>query len=110
MEEAVESAKQQATVTNLKRRLADTGVITFFDWPLWLGPHPPTAAVQTKAIQDWVVARNSSRAKERKKSWQTYVTEMWKQAPKRIYKWIRGDRARSLEQALAAWLGPAEER
>eukprot|EP00971_Amphidinium_carterae_P211356 4193571-Amphidinium_carterae.1 len=27
-EEAVESAKHQATVTNLKRRLADTGVIT----------------------------------------------------------------------------------
>eukprot|EP00971_Amphidinium_carterae_P125102 2478732-Amphidinium_carterae.1 len=32
----------------------------------------------------------ASRAKEREKSWQTYVTEMWKQVPKRIYKWIRG--------------------
>eukprot|EP00971_Amphidinium_carterae_P039113 768757-Amphidinium_carterae.1 len=57
---------------------------------IWLGPHPPTAAAQAKTIQDWVLARNASRAKERKKSWQNYVTEMWKQAPKRIYKWIRG--------------------
>eukprot|EP00971_Amphidinium_carterae_P319360 6347297-Amphidinium_carterae.2 len=89
-EEAVEAAKQQATVTNLKRRLADTGGMTFFDWPLWLGPHPPTAAAQAKALQDWLMARNANHAKERKKSWQTYVAEMWKQAPKRIYKWIRG--------------------
>eukprot|EP00971_Amphidinium_carterae_P270283 5362885-Amphidinium_carterae.4 len=28
--------------------------------------------------------------RNRRVSWQTYVTEMWKQAPKRIYKWIRG--------------------
>eukprot|EP00971_Amphidinium_carterae_P194627 3862086-Amphidinium_carterae.1 len=48
VEEAVESAKQQATVTKIKRRLADTGVVTFFDWPAWLGPHPPTAVAQTK--------------------------------------------------------------
>eukprot|EP00971_Amphidinium_carterae_P307230 6105973-Amphidinium_carterae.1 len=53
VEEAVEAAKQQATVTNLKRRLADTGGVTFFEWPLWLGPHPPTAAAQAKALQDW---------------------------------------------------------
>eukprot|EP00971_Amphidinium_carterae_P185957 3691467-Amphidinium_carterae.1 len=91
VEEAVEAAKQQATVTNLKRRLADAGAVTFFEWPAWLGPHPPTAAAQSKALQDWVTARNSSRAKERKKSWQQYVTDMWKESPKRIYKWIRGN-------------------
>eukprot|EP00971_Amphidinium_carterae_P224173 4448078-Amphidinium_carterae.1 len=46
VKEVVEAAKQQATVTNLKRRLADSGSITFFDWPPWLGPHPPTAVAQ----------------------------------------------------------------
>eukprot|EP00971_Amphidinium_carterae_P102693 2032642-Amphidinium_carterae.4 len=70
-EEAVEAAKQRATVTNLKRRLAESSVVTFFDWPLWLGPHPPTAAAQAKALQDWVSSRNASQAKDRKKPWQT---------------------------------------
>eukprot|EP00971_Amphidinium_carterae_P226850 4499126-Amphidinium_carterae.3 len=45
---------------------------------------------RAKALQDCVVARNASQAKERNKSWQTYVATMWKQAPKRIYKWIQG--------------------
>eukprot|EP00971_Amphidinium_carterae_P128260 2540953-Amphidinium_carterae.1 len=72
------------------RRLADTGAVTFFEWPVWLGPHPPTAAAQSKVIQDWVTARNSGWAKARKKSWQQYVADMWKESPKRIYKWIRG--------------------
>eukprot|EP00971_Amphidinium_carterae_P142980 2832704-Amphidinium_carterae.2 len=50
-EEAVEAAKKQATVTKLKRRLVEIGVVTFFDWPPRLGPHPPTVA-QAKALQD----------------------------------------------------------
>eukprot|EP00971_Amphidinium_carterae_P002846 55985-Amphidinium_carterae.2 len=48
--EIVEAAKQQATVTNLKRRLVETGSVSFFDWLAWLGPHPPTAAAQNKAL------------------------------------------------------------
>eukprot|EP00971_Amphidinium_carterae_P112002 2218332-Amphidinium_carterae.3 len=43
---------------------AETGAVTFFDWPLWLGPHPPTFAAQSKALQDWAAARIASSSNE----------------------------------------------
>eukprot|EP00971_Amphidinium_carterae_P166347 3296784-Amphidinium_carterae.2 len=40
-DEAVAAAKQQGQVTDLRRKLLDTGACTFFEWPNFLGEIPP---------------------------------------------------------------------
>eukprot|EP00971_Amphidinium_carterae_P003700 73580-Amphidinium_carterae.1 len=92
-DEAVATAQQQDTVVTLKRKLLDTGSCTFFEWPHFLGEHPPTAEAQLTSLDAWVTGRKKRLQAERAASWRSYVKEMWDTSPKRIYKWIRGTAA-----------------
>eukprot|EP00971_Amphidinium_carterae_P033145 652553-Amphidinium_carterae.1 len=92
-DEAVATAQQQDTVVTLKRKLLDTGACTFFEWPQFLGAHPPTAEAQLTSLDAWVTGRKKRLQAERTASWRTYVKEMWDTSPKKIFKWIRGTAA-----------------
>eukprot|EP00971_Amphidinium_carterae_P097665 1932700-Amphidinium_carterae.1 len=88
-------------------------------------------AAQGKALQDWAAARIARQCQQQQgeeKLADLYVTTMWKQAPERVYKWIRravvisdlaiqeangfaltldAGGAGSFQQTLEAWSGPA---
>eukprot|EP00971_Amphidinium_carterae_P014447 285490-Amphidinium_carterae.1 len=80
-------------------------------WPSWLGECPPTALAQRELLEGRTSARKTQRATKSRKAWQTYVREVWSEAPRKIYKWLRGktlvwNLAVSLDGKWAA--GPAE--
>eukprot|EP00971_Amphidinium_carterae_P108043 2139008-Amphidinium_carterae.1 len=64
-DEAVAAAKQHATVTDVKRKLLDSGSVASLEWPTFLGTHPPTPEAQHHALNAWVSAGTSSRVNER---------------------------------------------
>eukprot|EP00971_Amphidinium_carterae_P264597 5248819-Amphidinium_carterae.1 len=74
-DEAVATAKQQDTVVTLKRKLLDTGACTFFEWPQFLGEHPPTAEAQLTRLDAWVTDRKKRQQSERAAGWRAYVKE-----------------------------------
>eukprot|EP00971_Amphidinium_carterae_P025750 508046-Amphidinium_carterae.1 len=80
-------------------------------WPSRLGECPPTAQAQRDFLEGRIAARKTQKAKDSRKAWQAFVKEAWEEAPKKIYKWLRGktlvwNLAVSLDGKWAA--GPAE--
>eukprot|EP00971_Amphidinium_carterae_P299768 5955908-Amphidinium_carterae.2 len=98
-EEAVATAQQQDTVTDLKRKLLDTGACTFFEWPQFLGVLPPTLEAQYNFLDAWLTGSKKKIQAERTASWKAYVKDMWERSPR-----IRGTAAVCVEQALATGL------
>eukprot|EP00971_Amphidinium_carterae_P208935 4145054-Amphidinium_carterae.2 len=62
-------------VAELRRQLLDTGPCTFFEWPAFLGQHPPTVEKQYPEPDS--------------AKWREHVSDMWARSPKNMYKWIR---------------------
>eukprot|EP00971_Amphidinium_carterae_P083404 1650760-Amphidinium_carterae.2 len=52
-------------------------------------PHTSSGAEQLKALDAWFQSTPKA-AKKRRDGWNQYVKDMWKDSPKKIYKWIRG--------------------
>eukprot|EP00971_Amphidinium_carterae_P252585 5014677-Amphidinium_carterae.1 len=90
-DEAVASAKQHDQVTDLRRKLLDTGACTFFEWPAFLGEIPPTVEAQYACLDAWITGKKKKEQAERSASWRAYVKEAWERSPKKIYKRIRGN-------------------
>eukprot|EP00971_Amphidinium_carterae_P237265 4709689-Amphidinium_carterae.1 len=63
-------------VTDLRRKLLDTGACTCFEWPAFLGELPPSVEAQYQRLEDC------------RESWHDYVNDMWARNPKKIYQWI----------------------
>eukprot|EP00971_Amphidinium_carterae_P022604 446042-Amphidinium_carterae.1 len=82
-------------------------------WPSWIDSFPPTALAQQdlELLEGRNTARKTQKGKDSRKAWQKFVKEAWSEAPRKIFKWLRGktlvwNLAVSLDGRWAA--GPAE--
>eukprot|EP00971_Amphidinium_carterae_P164005 3251669-Amphidinium_carterae.1 len=80
-------------------------------WPSWIDSFPPTALAQQELLEGRNSARKTQKGKDSRKAWQNFVKEAWSEAPRKIFKWLRGktlvwNLAVSLDGRWAA--GPAE--
>eukprot|EP00971_Amphidinium_carterae_P332920 6467335-Amphidinium_carterae.1 len=80
-------------------------------WPSWIDSFPPTAPAQQELLESRNTARKTQKGKDSRKAWQNFVKEAWSEAPRKIFKWLRGktlvwNLAVSLDGRWVA--GPAE--
>eukprot|EP00971_Amphidinium_carterae_P341751 6480725-Amphidinium_carterae.1 len=59
-------------------------------WPSWIDSFPPTALAQQELLEGRNSARKTQKGKDSRKSWQNFVKEAWSEAPRKIFKWLRG--------------------
>eukprot|EP00971_Amphidinium_carterae_P331753 6465521-Amphidinium_carterae.2 len=76
-DEAVAAAKQHDQVTDLRRKLLDTGACTFFERPNCLG-ETPTVEAQYACLDAWITGKKTKKQQaERIASWRAYVKDAW---------------------------------
>eukprot|EP00971_Amphidinium_carterae_P345784 6486915-Amphidinium_carterae.1 len=110
-QEAQQAAMRQHVEAGLLRTArAGQGVLPHA-WPSWLEGCPPTAVAQRELLEGRSSARKSASAKATRTAWKDFVKEAWENAPRKIFKWLRGktlvwNLAVSLDGRWAA--GPAQ--
>eukprot|EP00971_Amphidinium_carterae_P280903 5576867-Amphidinium_carterae.2 len=76
-DEAVASARQHDQVTDLRRKLLDTGACAFFKWPPFLGEIPPMVEAQYAALNAWLTGKKKKEQAERSASWRAVNASVW---------------------------------